>query len=310
LRLRIVAAAAFVAALLLPAVHANGYILLLASQICVYAIMAVGLDLLVGYAGLLSLSQAGFYAIGGYALGIYANKIGPELLIAAPVAIVVTALAGALVGALLARTSGVVFLMVTLAFTELVTAAGTDWSAITNGSNGMTVAPFVLAGHPGIDGRNAAYLLCLVSAAVLCVLVFLVSRSPIGMALRGIRLNETKMRSLGYPVERYKFVAFVIAATLSGCAGVLGVLLNHFISPDDANWVASAAPLIMVLLGGAGTIVGGVLGAVTYVLLQTWVSTITQYWSFVIGLILVIVVLFSRQGMIGIVARLRAKSDG
>jgi len=305
-------ALALVAALVPLALH--GYPLYLATEVVLYAIAAVALDLLVGYAGLVSLGQAAFFGLGAYAAGIVSAHAGPNLALTLTAGFLIAALYGAAIAPLSLRSAGIFFLMITLAFAQLVwaTAGANALHALTGGSDGLVV--------PRLPMSDTTFYL--IAVALLAVILFALSRlvrSPFGRALDAVRQNETRARSIGLAAFWYKFWAFVIAAGVTGIAGVLHAHHRNFVSIADANWDNSVLFLVMVLLGGARSLWGGVIGATVFVLLQAWVSAKTDTWEmFVIGALLVAIVLLTRRGLWSVVDRAmragirapEARSDG
>jgi branched-chain amino acid transport system permease protein len=277
----------------------HGYPLYLATEVVLYAIAAVALDLLVGYAGLVSLGQAAFFGLGAYAAGIVSAHAGPNLVLTLVSGFAIAALYGAAIAPLSLRSAGIFFLMITLAFAQLVwaTAGANGLHALTGGTDGLVVPPLPLS-DTVFYGIAVALL-----AATLFALTRLV-RSPFGRALDAIRQSETRARSIGLAAFWYKFWAFVIAAGVTGVAGVLHAHHRNFVSVADVNWDNSVIFLVMVLLGGVRSLWGGVIGAAVFVLLQAWVSSRTDKWEmFVIGAVLVAIVLFTRRGLFSLVDR-------
>jgi branched-chain amino acid transport system permease protein len=290
-------AVAVIAALVPLALH--GYPLYLATEVVLYAIAAVALDLLVGYAGLVSLGQAAFFGLGAYAAGIVSAHAGPNLALTLAAGFAVAALYGAAIAPLSLRSAGIFFLMITLAFAQLVwaTAGANALHALTGGTDGLVVPHLPLS-------DTAFYLVAVALLAVIIIALSRLVRSPFGRALDAVRQNETRARSLGLAAFWYKFWAFVIAAGVTGIAGVLHAHHRNFVSVADAYWDNSVIFLVMVLLGGVRSLWGGAIGAAVFVLLQAWVSSKTDKWEmFVIGAVLVAIVLFTRRGLWSVVDR-------
>jgi branched-chain amino acid transport system permease protein len=273
----------------------HGYPLYLATEVVLYAVAAVALDLLVGYAGLTSLGQAAFFGIGAYAAAIVAAHAGPVLALTLGAGFAAAALFGAVIAPLCLRSAGIFFLMITLAFAQLVWATADKWHALTGGSDGLVVAKL-----PMSDSVFYAISVALL-IAVLLGLGRLV-RSPFGRVLDAVRQNDTRARALGLAAFWYKYWAFVLAGGITALAGVLHAHHRNFVSLADLSWSNSVLLLVMVLLGGARTLWGGVLGAAIFVLLQAWISSKTDQWeSFVIGAVLIAIVLFTRRGLASLV---------
>jgi branched-chain amino acid transport system permease protein len=296
---------------LLPPVAALGgkqYLVDVAARIMVFAVAATALDLLVGYAGLISFGHAAFIGLGAYAVGILSAHGIEEGLIALPVAIGVAMLFAWLTGIVCLRTRGAYFIMITLAFGQMVYFIGTSLAPY-GGDNGLTIAARnTIAGWPLIKTDRAFYyftLLCLLATYLFCR-ALVVSR--FGRVLRGAKENATRMASIGFGVERFRLVAYVLAGGLGGVSGFLLANLTEFVAPAYMSWQVSGELIVMVILGGVGTLDGALLGSAAYLLAEEWLSGITEYWKVIFGPILVLVVLFARGGLIGLGARLWRRS--
>lgn len=281
----------------------SGYPLTVLTQILVFGLFAMSLDLILGYTGLPSFGHAAFFGLGGYATAVLSAKLhvsnlGVSLL-------VVLALSGAaavILGWLAIRTAGVYFLMLTLAFAQMIFAAAQKWTPLTGGSNGLSGVSRPDVFVPGLAAAQprAFYLLVLALFAISFFLLHRLVSSPFGRSLVGIRENEVRMRAMGYNVRAYKLAAFVVGGAFAGVSGLGYVYFNNFISPTDVYWTASGTVLLMVLIGGAGTLVGPVLGAAFFLLLQSGLSSLTERWQIILGAIFVIFILFVRSGLVGI----------
>jgi branched-chain amino acid transport system permease protein len=220
----------------------------------------------------------------------------------------VAALGAALIGAICVRTSGVYFLMLTLAFGQMVYAAAFKWTWLTGGSNGLSGVPKLqLPGLGSLDGA-AVYELALVVCAATLLGLWRLTRAPLGRTFVGIRENEGRMRALGYNTYRYKLTAFTIGGVLAGLAGALSVAYSGYVSPNDAFWTASGQVMVMVIIGGLGTLVGPALGAGLVLLLQNLVSSVPgigDRWELIMGAVFVAFVLFGRGGIVGIGRNMR-----
>lgn len=279
-------------------------------EIAVWAIFAMSLDLLVGYAGMVSLGHALFFGLGAYATASLALflKCPPSLALLAAVAF-----AGAsalVVGAVVVRLAGVFFIMITLAFGQMGWAYFLRARAF-GGIGGMSrVAPLDL-GRLGLDLANPAdfALVAIAAAALAYLLLALVAASPFGRMLVALHQNEHRARALGLPVQRYKLAAFALAGTLAGLAGGLEAQRTGFVSPELLVWTTSGEVLIMVIVGGLGTLVGPVAGAAIWVVLRHILSDMTAYWMMAMGLFFVAVVLFAGGGLMGLARRPAAADD-
>ena len=280
------AAAAAVAPFLL-----RGYPLYVASEVALYALAAVALDVLAGYAGLVSLGQAAFFGIGAYAAAIVSAHAGPNIALTLAVGFAAAALFGALTAPLALRSAGIFFLMITLAFAQLVWATADKWHSLTGGSDGFVIAKLSLS-------DTAFYGVCLGLLVLTTLLLAQLLRSPAGRALDAVRQNELRARSVGLAAFWYKYWAFVLASGITGIAGVLHAHHRNFASLADLSWTNSVLFLVMVLLGGLRSLWGAVIGAAVFVVLQTWISSKTDRWeNFVIGIVLIAIVLLTRRGL-------------
>ena len=292
---------ALVLALVYPLLVRRYYITL-AEDVLIYAIFALSLDLLLGYTGLTSFGHAAFLGLGAYTTAFLATRLGQNnLLLTVPLALLVTALAAAVIGALALRTRGVYFLMVTLAFAQMLFSVALSWTAVTGGSDGLPGVPRpVIALGPlsyVFDSRASFFYLLLAAFLGVWFLLRALTRSPFGWTLRGIRENEPRMQALGYDTYRYKLAAFVIGGSLAGLAGLLLAHASGTASPENLYWSTSGQVLIMLIVGGAGTPAGPVLGALTVRLLRNFVSSATDRWETLMGVVFILFVLFARGGL-------------
>ncbi len=292
---------------LLPVVAsltARQYLLDVGARMMVFAVAAVALDLLVGYAGLISFGHAAFIGLGAYAVGILAAHGINDALVALPAAIAVSMLFAWLPGIVCLRTKGAYFIMITLAFGQMVYFIATSLAPY-GGDNGLTIAARnTVAGWPLLKSDRAFYcftLICLLATYLFCR-GLVVSR--FGRVLRGTKENATRMATIGFNARRFQLVAYVIAGGLGGFAGFLLANLTEFVSPAYMSWQESGELIVMVILGGVGTLDGAIIGTATYLLAEEWLSGFTESWKVIFGPILVLVVLFARGGLIGLGNRL------
>jgi branched-chain amino acid transport system permease protein len=289
---------------LVASVGAQTYVLDLVSRIMIFAIAAVALDVLIGYGGLISFGHAAFVGLGAYAVGILSAHGFGDALIALPVALAASALFALATGAVCLRTHGVYFIMITLAFSQMMffTAASL---APYGGDDGLTVrARSTIAGFALMrDALSFYYIVfaCLLATYLLCRALL---GSRFGRVFCGARENPIRMASIGYDVFRYQLVAYVIAGAIGGLSGFLLANAAEFVSPAYMSWQRSGELVIMVLLGGMGTLYGAVMGAAAFVLAEEWLSGLTEHWKMIFGPLLVLIVLFARGGLVGLVARL------
>jgi branched-chain amino acid transport system permease protein len=286
-----------------PLLGATDFHLSLLLEVMIFAILAMSLNLILGYAGLVSFGHAAFFAVGAYAAGAAANQIGTEVWITIPVGVAVATLLAIPVGWLSIRLSGFYFLMITFAFAQMVYAVVYRWNWLTGGSDGLLIGAPTLFGAPVLQSRLSLYLFALVCFGLSFLAMHRIIASPFGRVLVGIRENTRRMRALGYNVRNYKLAAFVIAAGFAGLAGVIIAQLNLFIAPESAHWTQSGLVLVMVLIGGTRSMIGSVVGAAIVLLLQHWLSSYTEYWSLALGLLFIALILWAREGLYGLAAR-------
>jgi branched-chain amino acid transport system permease protein len=281
------------------------YYVNLTTKMLIFALFAMSLDLLLGYAGLASLGHAAFFGVAAYTVALLILRLGVGSAIALPASLVAAAATGAVFALLALRARGSYFLMITFALSQVVWSIVFGWRTLTNGDDGMPGVPRPDFGW-SLDTPQSYYYFVLALAAVATVVLLAIVKSPFGRALRGIRESETRMQALGYNVWRYQFLAFVLAATFAGLAGTLYAYLNRFVSPDYCYVVQSAEALIMVILGGPGTLIGPAIGAALIVFLEDFVSSITEHWVLVLGVIYVLVTLFAPRGLVGLARQFAA----
>jgi len=277
----------------------DSFVLTLFTRVLILALAAVSLNLIIGYGGMVSFGHAAYLGIGGYAVGMLAKEGIASGLVQWPVAIAASALFALVVGALSLRTRGVYFIMITLAFAQMIyfVAIGLDRYG---GDDGLTIYKrSQFGGVFDLNNKTLFYYLCF---ALLLASIYLVSRlinSRFGLAIRGARSNDRRMRAIGFPTFRYRLVCFVIAGALCGLAGAL--LANHtnFISPAMMHWTRSGDLIVMVVLGGLGSLFGPLIGAVTFLLLEEALSRVTQYPDLILGPLLLLVAIYVHGGIAG-----------
>jgi branched-chain amino acid transport system permease protein len=286
----------------------NSYILILLTQALVLGIIAMSVDLLLGYTGLPSLGQAAYLGMGAYLTAILASTygfgLGGGFWIVVVLGILAGAAAAAVFGLFAVRASGVYFLMITLALGMCVWGLAYRWNSLTGGDNGINMPGRPDFGIALSDDLNYFYLVLgffTLSLAALYVLV----RSPFGRSLVGIRERELRMRILGYNTWLHKYLAFVIAGGFGGLGGVLWAHLTGIVSPGDVILTTSVDVLLMVVLGGPGTLVGGAIGAGVVTFLREYLATIVPWWQYVLGAVYVLTILYLPGGLMGIPARIR-----
>ncbi len=276
------------------------FVLTLFTRVLILAIGAVSLNLIMGYGGMVSFGHAAYLGIGGYAVGILAKEgIGSGLL-QWPVAIAASALYALAVGALSLRTRGVYFIMITLAFAQMIyyVAIGLDRYG---GDDGLTIYKrSEFGGLIDLNNKTVFYYLCFAILLASSYFVFRLVNSRFGLVIRGARSNERRMRAVGFPTFRYKLTGFVIAGALCGLAGAL--LANHtnFVSPAMMHWTRSGDLIVMVVLGGLGTLFGPLIGAATFLLLEEGLSRLTEYPNLILGPVLLLVAIYLHGGIEGL----------
>lgn len=288
----------------------------LATRMAILALAAVGLNLALGFGGLVSFGHAAFFGIGGYAAGILASHAyGGEPLMTWPVTVggsdqmpviwLVAALAAGLaavpIGAISLRTSGVYFIMITLAFAQMIYYFAISWPSY-GGADGLSIT--MRNSFPGLNTAvpTDLFLICYAMLMAALMLVWRLRDSRFGAALQAARQNEARVASVGIDALRIRLVAFVASAMIAGVAGALFADLTRFVSPSMISWQMSGELIVLIILGGTGRLFGPVAGAMLFVMLEFLLGGITDRWQFFLGLILLGVVLFARGGLIGVLA--------
>ena len=274
----------------------GGYYVGVATRVMIFALAASSLNLVVGYGGMISFGHAAFFGAGAYSVAILAQEGVVSALAAWPLAAAVSAACALVIGAVSLRTRGLYFIMITLAFAQMLYYFFVSLKAY-GGEDGINLA--ARSRLPGLDLRDDAtfYLVVLALLAVCLYLLERLTASRFGAVLRGIRENEGRMTALGYPTYRFRLVCFVIAGGVAGLAGALIVNQHGFVSPNLLHWTQSGTLLIMLILGGVGRLYGGVAGAAAMLLLEEFLSNWTGYWQFSLGLVLLFVVLRAPGGI-------------
>jgi branched-chain amino acid transport system permease protein len=281
----------------------------LAGKVLVLSIFAMSLDLLVGFSGLVSFGHAAYFGVAAYAVALMTPKFGAaSLWIALPVSIAAAAVAALVIGFLVLHTRGVYFIMVTLAFAQMMYYVFHD-TGIGGGSDGIYVNfrpdPSVFGFKP-FDLGDAVHLYYFIAALALLTYFVLarVLRSSFGRTLMGVRSNEHRMRSLGYPTFRYKLAAFTLAGAFAGLAGFLYAVLYGFVTPELLAWHQSGNVLLMVILGGMGNLLGAAAGALAFVSMQEVFSNLTKHWQLLMGAVIVAAVLGLPGGLVRLPERI------
>jgi branched-chain amino acid transport system permease protein len=282
----------------------NIFILTLFTRIVILALAAVSLNLVLGYGGMPSFGHAAYLGIGGYAVGMLAQEGVGSGFVQFPVALAASATYALVIGALSLRTRGVYFIMITLAFAQMAYYVASGLARY-GGDDGLTVYKRSdFGGLIDLGNRTQFYYLCLGCLLATVLLIWRIVNSRFGLVVQGLRSNEQRMQAIGFPSKRYRLVCFVISGTLCGLAGALLADNTDFVSPAVMYWTRSGDLIVMVILGGMGTLFGPVIGAVVYLLLEELLSQITEYWALIMGPLLLLVVLFGRGGIMGLLGRL------
>ncbi len=306
---KIVAVAAVLAAIALIVPHTNSFIILLATRAFAFSILVMSVDLLLGFTGLASLGQAAYLGIGAYLAAILATRyhigLGDDFWLVLALAMAGGALLAALFGLLAIRASGVYFLMITLALGQCVWGLAYRWNSLTGGDNGINLSQRPRFFGIDLSGEVTFFYLVFALFALSLIVLYTLVRSPFGRSLVGIRERELRMKVLGYNTWLHKYLAFIIAGAFGGLAGVLWVHTSGIVSTDDVVLTTSVDALLMVVLGGAGTLVGGVIGAAVVFFIREYLSTLVHWWQYVLGGIYVLVILYLPGGLMSIPQRLR-----
>jgi branched-chain amino acid transport system permease protein len=292
------------------------FIITLATKVAILAMAGVGLNLVLGYGGLVSFGHAAFFGIGGYAAGILASHaLNYEPIMESPfliegttqmiviwiVALIASALIALVIGAITLRTSGVYFIMITLAFAQMIYYFAISWPAY-GGEDGLSI--YVRNGFPGINTLDpiSFFALCAVMLGISMVFSAVLIRSRFGLALQGARQNPQRMTAVGIAPFRIRLVAFVISAMITALAGALYADLNRFVSPTMLSWHMSGEIMVFVILGGVGRLFGPLAGAALYIILEHLLGGVWEFWQLPLGVLLLLVVLFARGGLVGVLA--------
>ena len=283
------------------------YVVILLTESLIAAIAAGSLDLLIGYTGLASLGHAAFFAVGAYATGILVTRHAASFGAALVVSVVLAALVSAAIAFLALRATGLYFMMITLSVSMCAWGLAYRWVSLTGCDTGVVgiTRPRVITLAVMRGGLDFYYLV--LAVFVVCLVLFLLLiASPFGKTLVGIRDSESRMRVLGYNVWLHKYLAFVLSGTHAGFAGMLWAYYNGFVSPADVQLLTSVEVLLMVALGGPGTLAGPAVGAVLIVFLKNFVSVYTRRWLLILGTIYIVSILFAPRGLVGLLRRARA----
>src|SRR5712691_11838414 len=307
---KILVVTAALAALAVIVPHSGSFVVLLATRAMAFAILAMSVDLLLGFTGLSSMGQAAYFGVGAYLTAVLATKLhfglGWDFWLVVVLGILLGAALAAFFGLFAIRAGGVYFLMITLALGQCVWGLAYRWNSLTGGDNGIN-----MTGRPsfGLDLTNDVTFFYLVFAffTVSMILMYVLVRSPFGRSLEGIRERELRMQILGYNTWLHKYIAFIIAGGFGGLAGVLWAHTNGHVSPENVVLTTSVDSLLMVVLGGAGTLVGAAIGTAIVFGLREYLSTLVPWWQYALGGVYVLTILYLPSGLMGIPARIRQR---
>jgi branched-chain amino acid transport system permease protein len=307
-KIKILMVAVVLVALAYIVPNSSSFVVLLATRALVFAILAMSLDILLGFTGLPSLGQAAYFGVGAYLTAILATRfhigLGWDFWLVVIYGMLIGAALAALFGLFAIRATGVYFLMITLALGQCVWGLAYRWNSLTGGDNGISVTA-----RPafGLDLTNERTFFFLVFAFFIFTLIslYVLVQSPFGRSLAGIRERELRMQILGYNTWLHKYIAFIIAGAFGGLSGVLWAHTNGLVSPETVVLTTSVDALLMVVLGGAGTLVGGAIGSAIVFGLREYLSTLVPWWQYVLGGVYVLTILYLPTGLMGIPARIR-----
>ncbi len=303
-------AALSILVLALPPIFLPSYSVFVLTSVLIFAIFAMSLDILIGYLGYTSFGHAAFFGVGGYAAAVSALRLGQSFWGSAALALLSVLLVAMAFGAIALRTSGLPFIMISLALGQALWGLAYRWATVTGGDNGLSVTlrpALPLVGR--LESSHAYYYFVLVVFVVSVVVLTVLVRSPFGLSWRGIREREIRMQVLGYHTWLHKYLAYVTSAFFGGVAGILNVNLTGFISPEALALGNSATAILMVILGGPGTLVGPSLGAAVIVVMRQIVSSATQRWTMVLGAVYIVTVMLLPGGLMGLMSRLIVRID-
>jgi branched-chain amino acid transport system permease protein len=309
-QIKVLAVVAGLAAIAIIVPNTNSFVILLATRALAFSILVMSLDVLLGFTGLPSLGQAAYLGVGAYLTAILATRyqfgLGMDFWLVVLFGILIGAALAAVFGLLAIRATGVYFLMITLALGQCVWGLAYRWNSLTGGDNGINLSARPNFGIDLSDEINFFYLV-FGFFAISLLLMYILVRSPFGRSLVGIRERELRMKILGYNTWLHKYIAFVIAGGFGGLSGVLWAHTAGIVSPENVVLTTSVDALLMAVLGGAGTLVGGVIGAGIVFGLREYLSTLVPWWQYVLGAVYVLTILYLPTGLMGIPQQLRQR---
>jgi len=284
--------------LILP-LFISSYLQTMVTKVLIFAILAMSLDVIFGYTGLLSLGHAAYFGVAGYTTGVLITRYGIESFwLSAPMGILAAGLVSAVFGLVALRVSGIYFLLVTFAIGELLFSVAMKWHSMTGGSDGLVGIPRPDFGIPFTWNDTSFYYFSFVALAICFFILKRLINSPFGQALQGIRENEPRMSAIGYNTWLYKYIAFVIAGLFAGVAGVLFAHFNRVMAPMHLGISTSALVMLMVIIGGTGTLFGSIIGSTVIIFVEHFSSIYTpERWPLILGAVFVISVMYFRKGI-------------
>jgi branched-chain amino acid transport system permease protein len=307
----IVAVAGLIVALVLPRLGVPTFYVSLLTQTWIFAIVAMSLDLLIGFTGLVNFSQAALFGTGAYAVGIAATRFHVTAFVpVVALGVVSAAVTAAIFGLVALRSEGVGFIIITIALNQIVWGLAYQWVSVSGGDNGITGLTRPAVGPFDVSANTGYYYVCLAFFVVALLLLMLIVRSPFGLVLKGVRETPRRMRALGYNVWLYRYLALILSGAFAGAAGVLFAWYNQFVGPVALSLDQSTQFLIMVILGGIGTLFGQLFGALVVVFLSNELSAVTPRWQMVLGVVYFIVVMYAPGGLVELLPRLWARLRG
>jgi branched-chain amino acid transport system permease protein len=294
---------ALVAAVAVVTPHTTPFLLMLATRVLILSILAMSLDLLLGFTGIASLGHAAFLGLGAYMTAILAVRynfgLGWDFWLVTLFGILLGAATAAVFAVFALRARGVYFLMITLALSQCVWGLAYRWDSLTGGDNGLNLPGRPSFGPIHLGDDTSYFYLVLAFFALSLLLLYVFVESPFGRSLVGIREHETRMSVLGYNVWLHKYVVFIVSGAFAGLAGVLWAHVSSEVSPEDLTLTTSIDALLMVVLGGPGTLLGGILGAVIVLFLREYLSTLVPWWPYVLGSMYIAVITYLPDGLLG-----------
>ncbi len=280
----------------------SSFLLTLLTQALIYGILAMSLDLILGYTGLASLGHAAYLGLGAYSVGVLTTRHGANFWVTLAVGLLLAAVVAAVFGLVALRATGVYFLMITLALGMVIWGLAHRWVSMTQGDNGISGVPRPDLGLPWSLAKGIPFYYFALAGFLLALWVlWVIVRSPFGQSLVGIRESESRMRTLGYHVWLHKYIGFIIAGTVGGFSGVLWAYYNGFVSPGDVELATSVEVLLMVALGGRATLLGPAVGAGVIVFLKNLVSVYTHRWLLILGAVYIGTIVYAPEGIVGAV---------